>query len=205
MECMTASAGKTTLHRPAPLAAQVTVVDDAAKREIGRSIDGLFEWLEEHNYRAYDTFDGLNARFVRPLTFHSKLLQTVLQQGVRRFPWNLRPILGIRTSESTKGMAFLARGFMRMHAATGAAIWSEKARWALDWLIANQSPGYSGACWGNHFDYQCRSWYLPKGVPTIVWTSLVGHAFLDGYEYFGDPRYLQIATSACEHIQKDLA
>ena len=203
---MKASAGNAVQERSA---ARRTVglqtADPTAKPDLCNAIDRLFAWLEQHEYRGYDTFDGLNARYLRPLTFESKLLRTVLQQGVRRFPLNLRPVLGIKASRSTKGMAFLARGFMRMHSATGDAIWAEKARWALDWLIANQSPGYSGACWGNHFDYQCRSWFLPKGVPTIVWTSLIGHAFLDGYEHFSDPKYLQIATSACEHIRRDLA
>jgi hypothetical protein len=176
----------------------------AAKAEIHDSMQRLYGWLEKNQYRGYDTFDGLNARFVRPLTFNSKLLNTVLQQGVRRFPLNLRPLLGIRKSLSTKGMGFLARGFIRLHATTGEAIWAEKAEFCLRWLIENRSPGYSGACWGNHFDYQSRSFYLPKNVPTVVWTSLIGHAFLDGYEHFKNEEYLQIAVSACEHIMKDL-
>jgi rhamnogalacturonyl hydrolase YesR len=74
----------------------------------------------------------------------------------------------------------------------------------LQWLMDNRSPGYSGACWGNHFDYQSRTFYLPKGVPTVVWTSLIGHAFLDAYEHFQDEKYLEIAVSACTHIRKDL-
>ena len=60
--------------------------------EVHDSIWKLVEWLERNEYRGYDAFDGLNARFLRPLTFNNKLLRTVLQQGVRRFPVNLRPI-----------------------------------------------------------------------------------------------------------------
>jgi hypothetical protein len=176
----------------------------AAKSRIHDSISRLFAWLERNDYEAYDTFDGLNARFVRPFTFNSKLLNTVLQQGVRRFPLNLRPLLGVRKGHSTKGMGFIARGFMRMHSATGEKLWADKAEYCLQWLIENQAKGYSGACWGNHFDYQSRSFYLPKNVPTIVWTSLIGHAFLDGYDHFKKDQYLQIAVSACEHIMKDL-
>jgi rhamnogalacturonyl hydrolase YesR len=178
--------------------------DGALKSRVFASIRLLSTWLEENDYRGYDTFDGLNARFVRPLTFETNFLRTVLQQGVRRFPLNLRPLLGVRKERSTKGMGFLARGFMRLHGAIGDQTWADKANTALQWLIENQSSGYSGACWGNHFDYQSRSFYLPKGKPTIVWTSLIGHAFLDGFEHFHDERYLQIAISACEHIVRDL-
>jgi len=174
------------------------------KNELSGSIQRLSAWVEQNDYRAYDTFDGLNARFVRPFTFETAFLRTVLQQGIRRFPLNLRPLLGVRKGYSTKGMAFLARGYMRLHRATGDAAWANKAEFALQWLIENQSNGYSGACWGNHFDYQSRNFYLPKGVPTIVWTSLIGHAFLDGYDHFKKEQYLQIAISACEHILKDL-
>ena len=176
----------------------------ALKAQIYGSIEKLSTWLEGNDYRGHDTFDGLNARFVRPLTFETKFLRQVLQQGVRRFPLNLRPVLGITREYSSKGMGFLARGFIRLHQTTGNPVWKDKAEFALQWLIDNQLPGYGGACWGNHFDYQSRGFYLPKGVPTVVWTSLIGHAFLDAYDHFREDRYLQIAVSACEHIVRDL-
>jgi rhamnogalacturonyl hydrolase YesR len=195
MAIMTASVGE-------PRVAQRS--DPSLKAAIYKSIEQLYQWLEANNYQGYDTFDGLNARFVRPLTFETRLGRTVLQQGVRRFPVNLRPVLGIRKNYSTKGMGFLARGFIRLHQTTGDQVWKDKAEFTLQWLIENQAPGYSGACWGNHFDYQSRGFYLPKGVPTVVWTSLIGHAFLDAYDHFQEDRYLQIAVSACEHIVRDL-
>jgi hypothetical protein len=174
------------------------------KGQICESIKRLSSWLERNEYRGYDTFDGLNARYLRLLTFETNFLRTVLQQGVRRFPINLRPILGIPKTYSSKGMGFLARGFIRLHQVTGEEHWADKAEFALEWLMQNESQGYSGACWGNHFDYQSRSFYLPKGVPTIVWTSLIGHAFLDAYDHFQKQVYLDVARSACEHISRDL-
>jgi hypothetical protein len=174
------------------------------RSQLYQSIRRLFEWLEANDYCGYDTFDGLNARFVRPLTFGNEFLRTVLQQGVRRFPLNLRPFLGIAKGRSTKGMGFVARGYMRLHQATGERVCADKAESALQWLIDNQSTGYSGACWGNHFDYQSRTFYLAKGMPTVVWTALIGHAFLDGYDQFKKNSYLQVAVSACEHILRDL-
>ncbi|MGA3033280.1 MAG: hypothetical protein ABSD70_08350 [Terracidiphilus sp.] len=169
------------------------------------SIEGLCKWLVEHDYKGYDTFDGLSSPLLRPFTFETTWGRTVLLQGIRRIPLNLRPLVGIGMHRSSKGMGFLARGFIRMHQATGDREWADKARACLDWLMENRSPGYSGACWGNHFDYQSRGFYLPKGVPTIVWTSLIGHAFLDACEHFGENTYLDVAVSACEHILRDLA
>jgi hypothetical protein len=195
MESTTVSAGKEVLG---------AAKHQAAKDQIFHSIGALSAWLEKNDYRGYDTFDGLNAKYLRPLTFETNFLRTVLQQGVRRFPLNLRPVLGVAKSRSTKGMGFLARAFIRLHQSTGEQVWADRAEQALAWLTENRSKGYSGACWGNHFDYQSRSFYLPKGVPTIVWTSLIGHAFLDGYDHFKQDKYLEVAVSACEHILRDL-
>jgi polysaccharide biosynthesis protein VpsJ len=192
MESTMASAGK---HRG---------VQGQVKQQIHDSIGRLSEWLERNDYRGYDTFDGLNSRVLRPLTFNNKFLRTVLQQGVRRVPINLRPVLGIAKSRSTKGMGFLARGFIRLHKTTAGATWRDKAEYALEWLTQNQAPGYSGACWANHFDYQSRSSFVPRGLPSVVWTSLIGHAYLDAYEHFQKAAFLHVAVSSCEHILHDL-
>lgn len=194
MESMTAFAGEETRSHQK---------NDALREQLYDSIGRLYGWLERNDYRGYDTFDGLSS-YLRPFTFENKFLRIALQQSVRRFPLNLRPLLGIKKSRSTKGMGFLARGFLRLHQATGDSVWREKAEFALQWLIENQTKGYSGACWGNHFDYQSRGFYLPKGVPTVVWTSLIGHAFLDGYEHLKKAEYLDVAQSACNHILRDL-
>lgn len=192
-----------SLSSPEPAVAPASSATQ--KRALLESIALLSRWLEEHDYRGYDTFDGLNSRYARALTFNSTLLRTMLLQGVRRFPINLRPLLGIPPERSTKGMGFLVRGFIRLNRATGQAEWDRKAEAALQWLMEHQSSGYSGSCWGNHFDYQSRTFHLRKGVPTVVWTSLIGHAFLDGWEHFRNDAYLKIAVSACEHMVRDLA
>jgi len=178
--------------------------DVSAKTEIYKAIGLLSQWLEDNDYRAYDTFDGLNAKYLRPLTFDNPLLRTILLQGVRRCPVNLRPLLGIQKERSTKGMGFIARGFIRLHRSTGNHSWAAKAESILQWLIDHKASGYQGACWGNHFDYQSRTFYLPGGTPTVVWTSLIGHAFLDAYQHFQKELYLRTAIEACEHILLDL-
>ena len=192
---MTAYAGKAGTHGP----------NSALKHQVYESVGRLFEWIEKNDYSGYDTFDGLSAKFLRPLTFDNKFLNIALQQGVRRFPINLRPLLAIPKNRSTKAMGFLAKGFVRLYDTTGETKWRDKAEFVLQWLIDNQAPGYSGACWGNHFDYQSRGGYARKGLPSVVWTSLIGHAFLDAYESFNQERYLSIAVSSCEHILNDLA
>src|SRR5258708_19122755 len=121
-------------------------VGGISKDQISESIGRLSDWLGKNDYRGYDTFDGLSAKYLRPLTFETKFLRTVLQQGVRRFPINLRPVLGIPKSRSTKGMGYIAKGFMRLQDSTGQKSWGDQAESALQWLIENKSKGkYSGS------------------------------------------------------------
>ncbi|MHA2324741.1 MAG: hypothetical protein ACXACB_05020 [Promethearchaeota archaeon] len=167
------------------------------------SIIRLDHWLDEHDFKGYEPFDGLSS-FLRPLTLQKCFPERVLQQLILRCPFHIRPLVGVKPMMSTKGMGFLARGYIRMWKTTRQLIWKRKATYCLDWLIDNKSRDYSGACWGNHFDYASRGGQLPKFVPTVVWTSLIGQAFLDGYEFFSDKRYLDVARSCCEFILKDL-
>ena len=60
------------------------------KNELYESICQLDAWLKNDDYRECDTFDGLNARFLRPLTLSNRFLRTASQQGVRRCPVNFR-------------------------------------------------------------------------------------------------------------------
>jgi hypothetical protein len=53
---------------------------------------------------------------------------------------------------------------------------------------------------GNHFDFVTRSGCNPAGSPIIVWTSLIGDAFIDAYEDTGDQRFLDVARGVCRWI-----
>ena len=163
----------------------------------------LDDWLIENDYKSFDPFDGLNSN-VRFLTFENHLLRIFLENLIRRFPINLRPILGVHPWFSSKGFGFLAKAYLNMYKITGDKKYFSKSRGLLNWLVLNRSKGYTGPCWGNHFDEQSRMSLIPKGHPTIVWTSLIGHSFLDMFEFTSEKSYLKIAIKSCEHIVLDL-
>ena len=167
------------------------------------ALTSLEDWIESRDFAAYDPFDGLNS-FLRPLTLGTKFGRQALVQLVKRSPVNLRPYLGIRPATSSKGMGFMARGYLRLYRMEEDEAFRTKAEQCLSWLRANRSQGYSGPCWGNHFDYQTRTYYLPAGCPTIVWSSLIGHAFVDAFEISGREEDLHEASGVCEFILRDL-
>lgn len=168
------------------------------------SIKKLDNWISKNDWKGYDPFDGLNARGLNLLTFNNHYLRIVLQQSVRRFPVNLRPLLGIKKETSSKGMGFCASGYLKLYEATQKEEYLEKMKFCLAWLMQNSSKGYSGHTWGNHFSYESRGGRIQLGVPTIVWTALIGNVFLDAYETLDEPKYFDVAKSACEFILNDI-
>jgi hypothetical protein len=171
---------------------------DLAAR-ITSALDSVEAWVIEHDYKGYDPGDGLTS-WARPLTLGHLFGERVLQQIVWKAPFNLRPLLGIKPLDSTKGRGFMAWGHLLRHAATGSPEEMRRALACLDWLVENRSPAETGYAWGNHFDFSTRSGRMPAQAPTIVWTGLIGQAFLEAYEQTHDERHLTVATRICDWI-----
>ena len=162
-----------------------------------RSVRSVEEWVEDHDYKSYEPFDGLLSS-LRVLTFGSLFLERLLLQAVRQSPINLRPALGVKPVESTKGRGYMAAGYLTMLKVTGERRYEQKARQCLDWLIDHKAPRYSNFCWANHFDFASRGGSYTTNDPIIVWTALIGQAFLDAYDVLTEAKYLAVAQSICE-------
>ena len=166
---------------------------------IESSLQKVEKWVEENDYRGYEPFDGLSS-YLRPLTFRSIFAERLLQQLVRQSPLNLRPILGVKPQESTKGRGYMAWGYLKRFKVTGDKQYVSRADTCFRWLLNNTSSRYEKPSWGNHFDFTSRAGRLPRLEPIIVWTSLIGQAMLDAYELLGDRKYLKSATDICSWI-----
>ena len=169
------------------------------KEMLEKSIKKVEKWVEEHNYKSYEPFDGLSS-YLRSLTFGNLFLDRILLQLIRQSPINLRPILGVKPQESTKGRGYMAWGYLTLYRATGQEEYKEKAIKTLEWLMQNKSPKFKKFSWANHFDFASRGGRYTKHESIIVWTSLIGQAFLDAYEILKDEKYLKTAVSVCEWI-----
>ena len=169
------------------------------KEILEKSIQGVEKWVEDHNYKSYEPFDGLSSS-LRPLTFGNLFLDRLLLQLIRQSPINLRPLFGVKPQESTKGRGYMAWGYLDMFGLTGNKQYREKAINNLEWLIEHKSPKYENYSWANHFDFASRGGRYSKHEPIIVWTALIGQVFLDAYERLEDEKYLKIAISVCNWI-----
>lgn len=163
------------------------------------SLNKVQRWVETADYKGYEPFDGLGSP-LRSLTFENLLALRVLQQLVRQSPLNLRPILGIKPLNSTKGRGMMAWGYLLLFKSTARPEYKEKAIACLDWLDKHKSPKFDKHSWANYFDFASRGGIYFKDDSIIVWTSMIGQAFLEAFEQFHDERFLRVAQSACEWI-----
>lgn len=164
-----------------------------------KSFKQLEKWVEDNDYRSYEPFDGLSSPFA-DLTFGNLFLKRLLTQLIRQSPYNLRPLFLIKKLDSTKGRGYMAWGYLTIFKLTQSPMYKRKAIACLEWLDKNKSPLYSYHSWANHFEFAGRGGSYAKDESIIVWTALIGQAFLDAYELFDEKRYLDIALSACQWI-----
>ncbi|MEK0416066.1 MAG: hypothetical protein RI949_72 [Pseudomonadota bacterium] len=156
----------------------------------------LARWVERHDYRAYDPGDGQRS-WLSALTLGQPWAERLLTAGVLRAPVNLRPILGIQPHTSTKGMGYMAWGYLLRYQFRRDPQDAAKARTCLQWLIDHRSDTSVGMAWGNDFTFTTRAGRIPKGEPTIVWSALIGQAFLAGHAVLAEERYLDVAKEVC--------
>ena len=163
------------------------------------SLQKVQDWIERHEYKGYEPFDGLLS-WARPLAFGNLFAERLLMQAIRQSPINLRPLLGVRPQESTKGRGYMASGYLSLYKMTREASYLDKAVACLHWLDQHKVPRFQHHSWSNHFDFSARGGSYTRHDPIIVWTSLIGQAYLEAFELTHDEWFLQIAESACKWI-----
>lgn len=182
----------------------VVSADASPSSQVLNRLLELDELLLADGYRGYEFDDLLGSPILRALSFDNLLLKRIFIQAGERFPWNLRPLLAVRKLPSTKANGFFARGYLHVHIATGDALWLGKAEGMLKWLVENATQGYSGPAWGNAFDFASRGGVIPKGEPTVVWTSHIGESFFLAHSMVENSAYGEIVTGIGDFVLQDL-
>ncbi len=166
-------------------------------------VDGLAGYVEDQDFRGYDPYDALNSPIVRALTFGHKYGRMAWLQFMRRFPINLRPLLMIPKGHNPKGLGLFLLGYAKLYDSDNPAQYSKQIDRLLE-LLASTRSNCSGNGWGYNFDWQSKAFWVPKGTPTIVNTSFIGHGLLNYWRKSGDQRALDLAIPIKDFILNDL-
>ena len=165
----------------------------------------LWKWCRAQGFAGYDPYDGLNSRWFQSTALrNSRIARLLWTQFHKRSPINFRALVRIPRERNAKGIALLALAALADYRRTRTREAEIEARDLLDDLMWMRLKGFRGACWGYNFDWQSRSFFLPRGTPTIVPTAFAARALCEAAEVFGHDEYLPFARTICDFILNDL-
>jgi len=165
----------------------------------------LWAYCRAQGLAGYDPYDGLNSRLFQatPLK-NSRVARLAWTQFHKRSPINFRPLAGVPRERNAKGIALFALAALADFRRNPTRENEVEARELLDDLIWMSLKGFKGACWGYNFDWQSRSFFIPRGTPTIVPTAFAARALCEAAEVLSRDEYLPFARTICDFILNDL-
>ena len=165
----------------------------------------LWKWCRAQGLAGYDPFDGLNSRFFQALPFkNSRVARLAWTQFHKRSPINFRSLVGIPRERNAKALALFALSALADFRRNPTKENEIEVRELLDDLIWMSLKGLRGACWGYNFDWQSRSFFAPRGTPTIVPTAFAARALCEAAAVLSRDEYLPFARTICDFILNDL-
>src|SRR2546423_11414387 len=165
----------------------------------------LWKSCRTQGFAGYDLYDGLNSRLFQATPFkNSRTARLAWIQFHKRSPINFRSLVGVPRERNAKAIALFALAALADFRRQPSKENEIEARELLDDLIWMSLKGFKGACWGYNFDWQSRSFFLPRGAPTIVPTAFAARALCEAAEVISRDEYLPFARTICDFIINDL-
>lgn len=166
----------------------------------------LHKFCKKEAYKGYDPYDGLNSTLFQslPLVSKNRYAKLAWIQFFKRFPYNLRPLVGVEKEYNPKALGLFLSSYCNLYRLDPSEENIEKIKFFSRKIFDHQNPDWSGSCWGYNFDWQARAFFQPKNTPTVVASTFIGCALLDAYDILKDEKLLSTARSTCDFILNDL-
>jgi len=165
----------------------------------------LWKYCRAQGLAGYDPYDALNSRLFQATPFkNSRAARLAWTQFHKRSPVNFRSLVRIPRERNAKAIALFALAALADFRRQPTKENEVEARELLDDLIWMSLKGFKGACWGYNFDWQSRSFFAPRGTPTIVPTAFAARALCEAAEVLSRDEYLPFARTICDFILNDL-
>lgn len=161
----------------------------------------------QKDFAGQDPFDGLNSPIFTLLPSLKKgLLGLVWIQFHKRSIINFRPLARVEQKRNPKGVALFILGLIEDFNRTNDDSYLNTAIDLADWLLTQQSDvsEWKHACWGYHFDWNARAFFVPKGKPNIITTIYVAQALYQLSLLTENSEYQIAALDSAHFIVKTL-
>ena len=167
----------------------------------------ILEQASADDFSGYDPFDGLNSKFFDYLPSLKKgKFGLVWTQLNKRSSINFRQLLSVPKKRNPKGIGLFILGLLEDFKRTNNKDYLNTATELADWLLTQQSEKsvWQHACWGYHFDWNARAFYVPKGKPNIITTIYVAQAQFELSLVTNKYEYKEAAIDAADFIVNTL-
>ncbi len=158
-------------------------------------------------FSGYDPFDYLNSTFFNKTGLaQNKLSRLAWLQLGKRLPINMRPLFGVAKRRNPKGVSLFILGMLDDFSRTSDERFLHDVTELADWLITQKSDEtvWQHPCWGYHFNWQARAFYVPKGKPNIITTCYVARALYELGKVMKRDDFVAVALNAARFIYKHL-
>lgn len=167
----------------------------------------VFKASSHKDYAGQDPFDSLNSKFFSAFPKLKKgLFGLAWIQLNKRSIVNVRPLLGVPAMRNPKGIGLFILGLLEDYSRTKNELYLTEAISLGNWLLTQQSDVavWQHACWGYHFDWNARAFFVPKGKPNVITTIYVAQALFALSKVTGETKYKDPALDAAHFIVKTL-
>lgn len=170
--------------------------------EISRVKKELLQYIENRNYSGWDPYDTLNTKW--GWIKKGKWPPVLAIQLQKRSPVDLRKLLGVQPGLNPKTLALMLQAHA-LEAQNGDPTAPAKCQTLVAMLKECATQGYTGYCWGYHFDWASPVKYLKAYSPTVVVTGFVSKGLREWYRFSQDEEVLNILNGITTFIRSDLA
>lgn len=167
----------------------------------------LLNKLRKEDFAGFDPFDSLNSQLLSATPFYrNSFVRLAWLQLGKRSPINLRPLLGVPKRRNPKGIGLVISGLVNDYHRTGEVQLLDEAGELAQWLLEERSSPdtWEHSCWGYHFDWQARAFYVPAGKPNIITTCYVARALFELGKVSGNESFIAASLDAARFISRHL-
>lgn len=168
----------------------------------------IFSNAKNASYAGYDPFDGLNSAFFKLVpAAKNGILGLAWIQFCKLSPINFRPLLLVPKARNPKGVGLFISGMLQDYRRTGNTELLNESLALADWLLTQQCDKqvWQYPCWGYHFDWKARAFYVPKGKPNVITTLYVSRALYELGELANRPDLCDVALNSAHFIVQHLS
>lgn len=176
-------------------------------QQIDSVIEHLYTSAEVADFSGDDPFDGLNAYpFRKWPNWQNTLIGLAWTQLFKRSPINFRRLAGVPKRRNPKGVALFISGMLLKHQRQPNPELLIQAQKLGEWLVTQMCDQtiWGAPCWGYHFPWKARAFFVPMGKPNLITTVYVSKALYELGQACNNQQWIDIALSSADFMVNKL-